>query len=89
MWSGADGQFFIAIDIAAFTDVEGFKHRVDAISSQFYGSKRAPGSGSIFMPGAMEAEIAERNAKFGIPLNAETLLGIAASAKSLGVRIRL
>ncbi|MEK9725114.1 MAG: Ldh family oxidoreductase, partial [Rhodospirillaceae bacterium] len=87
--SGADGQFFIAIDIAAFTEPADFKARVDTVVRQFHGSALAPGADAIYVPGAMEHRIAARNRAEGIPLNTETLAGIAAAAAGLGVDISL
>ena len=87
--SGVDGQFFMAINIAAFTEVKAFKERVDKIVAQFNNSWLAPDFEEVFVPGALEKRIAERNFTDGIPLNAEMLEGISMSASRLGVGINL
>lgn len=86
--SGADGQFFIALNIAAFTDVTGFKRRVDGIIHQFNASGLAPGTEAVYVPGALENQIMERNSRQGIPLNPETISGIQTCAKQLGVELK-
>ena len=87
--SGVDGQFFMAINIAAFTEVKAFKERVDKIVAQFNNFWLAPNFEEVFVPGALEKRIAERNFTDGIPLNAEMLEGISMSASRLGVGINL
>lgn len=82
--AGADGHFFLALDVAAFQDVDAFKSRVDRIIRQFHQSRRAPGAERVYVPGALEFEIAAGNRHSGIPLNEQTLAGIAACAKKLG-----
>jgi LDH2 family malate/lactate/ureidoglycolate dehydrogenase len=41
--SGADGQFFLALDVDAFEDVRQCKSRVDGIVRQRRSGRRAPG----------------------------------------------
>ena len=48
--AGADGQLFIAIDIAGFADPARFKARVDGIVREVHGSRRAPGCAPAGMP---------------------------------------
>lgn len=87
--SGADGQFFIAIDIAAFVEPETFKKRVDGIIHQFNTSTNAAGTDTLYVPGALENEIAARNLEMGVPLNQETIRGIQTQARELGVTLSL
>ena len=81
---GADGHFFLALDVAAFEDVPRFKSRVDAIIRQYNASRLAPGFERVYVPGALEAEIEARHRALGIPLNEETIAGIVRAAEELG-----
>ena len=83
--AGADGQFFVAIDISAFETVDRFKARVDGIVLEVHRSRRAAGVGRLYVPGEMEAEFEARYRHDGIPLNAATLEGVAAMACARGV----
>ena len=83
--AGADGQFFLALDIAAFEDVARFKTRVDKIVHEVHASRRAAGVERLFMPGEMEADFDAKYQREGIPLNDRTLADIAAVARERGV----
>ena len=87
--SGVNGQFFMTINIAAFTDVKALVERVDKTVALFNNSWLAPDFEEVFVPGALEKRVAERNFTDGIPLNAEMLEGISMSARQLGVGINL
>jgi LDH2 family malate/lactate/ureidoglycolate dehydrogenase len=82
---GTDGHFFVAIDIAAFEDVDRFRDRVDSIVAQIHGSRRAPGVDRLLVPGELEAEFATAYARDGILLAGASIDGIAAEAARLGV----
>ena len=69
--------------------LDAFRERVNKIVAQFDNSRLAPDFEEVFVPGALEKSIAERNFTEGIPLNAETLEGISMSASRLGVGINL
>ena len=86
---GADGQFYMAINVAAFEDVARFKKRVDKVIREIVTSDRAVGVEHLYAPGLMEAEIAARNRKERIPLNDETLRGLKDTAQRLAVRFEL
>ena len=47
----AQPQAIVAIDIAAFGDVEAFKARVDTLVRDLRGSRRMPGVERIWLPG--------------------------------------
>lgn len=83
--AGQDGQFFLALNVAAFEEVATFKRRVDGIIRQIHASRRAPAAERIYVPGELEYETAARYRREGIPLNAATLDGIVAAATRLGV----
>ena len=74
------------IDIAAFQPFADFKQRVDAISHQIQTSRRRAGVERLYPPGLLEAEFERRYAAEGIPLNDETIEGINASARRMGIK---
>jgi LDH2 family malate/lactate/ureidoglycolate dehydrogenase len=82
---GADGHFFLAIDIAAFDDVEAFKARVDAVVEKLTASPRASSFDRIMMPGQRAFETEDRYRRDGIPLRASTRAKLVAAAELLGV----
>jgi LDH2 family malate/lactate/ureidoglycolate dehydrogenase len=82
---GQDGQFFMALKVAAFVDVEVFKQRTDAIARQIRGGRKAPGVDRIYPPGGLEAETERNYRKEGIPLNDATLQDLCRSAEELGL----
>lgn len=84
-FAGRDGQFFIAIDIAAFVDPAEFRGRVDVAMAQVHGSARRAGVDRLLVPGEIETGVEEDYARSGILLSAGTLDGIAATASELGV----
>lgn len=83
--AGKDGQFFIAIDIAAFVDPDEFRGRVDAAIAQVHSAARRPDVDRLLVPGEIEAGFEEEYGRLGILLSAETLDGIAETAEALNV----
>lgn len=83
-FAGRDGQFYIAIDIAAFTDPTLFQDRLAGIVRDFEASERAPGTDRIYAPGALETAIAADYDRNGIPLGAETVATVVAAADRVG-----
>jgi LDH2 family malate/lactate/ureidoglycolate dehydrogenase len=82
---GRDGQFYLALNIAAFEDVETFKARMDKIIREYRGTRLAPGVKRVYVPGEMEAGLERRQRAEGIPLNEATIAGIRDAAAQLGV----
>jgi LDH2 family malate/lactate/ureidoglycolate dehydrogenase len=82
---GRDGQFYLALNIAAFEDVATFKTRMDKIIREYRGTRLAPGVRRVFVPGEMEAELERRQRREGVPLNEVTVQGIRDAAAALGV----
>jgi LDH2 family malate/lactate/ureidoglycolate dehydrogenase len=85
---GVDGQFFIAIDIAAFADVPAFKRRVDGVIREIRACRRAEGAEEILAPGELEARLEREQRAKGVLLNAVTLNGILKTAQERGVDAR-
>ena len=82
---GGDGQFLMAIHVAAFEDPDYFKRRIDEIVRQIRESKRAPEGEKIYAPGGIEAESEQRHRQEGIPLNAITIDGLVNCAADCGI----
>ena len=79
------GQFIIALDIAAFMDVDTFKRQIDDVIAQMHGSATLAGVERVRLPGeGSNAAIAERTAN-GIPLPSPLLEGLRKVADDLGV----
>jgi LDH2 family malate/lactate/ureidoglycolate dehydrogenase len=85
---GADGHFFLALNVRPFLDPALFKQRVDAVVRQIRTSRPAPGADRVYAPGELEADTERRYRAEGVPLNAETLRGIRAMAARVGVDAR-
>jgi LDH2 family malate/lactate/ureidoglycolate dehydrogenase len=83
--AGRDGHFFLAINIAAFEQVESFKRRVDKIVREVHGSRGADGVDRVLVPGELEASFERAYATEGIPLAATTINDIADQAERLTV----
>jgi LDH2 family malate/lactate/ureidoglycolate dehydrogenase len=80
---------FLAIDLAAFTDVAAFKARVDAYIDEIKASKKARGSDVIYLPGEPEhLRVRERREK-GIPLHPKVAEELRAVGKDLGIPMDL
>jgi LDH2 family malate/lactate/ureidoglycolate dehydrogenase len=86
--AGRDGQFYLALKIAAFEDVPTFKARMDRLIAEYKGTRLAPGVRRVFVPGEMEAELEARQRAEGVPLNEATVQGILDCAARLDVDAR-
>ena len=82
--TGRDGQFYLALNIAAFEDVSGFKQRMDKIIREYRGTRLAPGFERVYVPGELEDTIELRNRREGVPLNEATLQGLTDTAAKVG-----
>jgi LDH2 family malate/lactate/ureidoglycolate dehydrogenase len=83
--AGQDGQFLLAINVAAFEEVGRFKARVDAAIRQIHACRRAPGVERIYAPGEKELLTRRDYARDGIPLNHVTLADLRRAAEGVGV----
>ncbi|MEQ9333575.1 Ldh family oxidoreductase [Thalassobaculum sp.] len=84
---GADGQFYMALNVAGFREIGAFKAHVDRLVRQYRGSRRADGVERLYLPGEIEAELEARNRRDGVPLNDGTVALIAAAGEQLGVDV--
>jgi LDH2 family malate/lactate/ureidoglycolate dehydrogenase len=82
---GLDGQFVMAIDVAAFEEPERFRARVDKAIRQIRQGATAPGVERCYAPGGLEYETERRYRASGIPLNAGTLAGLDECERKLGL----
>ena len=79
------GHAIVAISLAAFGDVAGFKQQVDALVRDLRASKRLPGVDAIRLPGeGSHAARAERT-RLGIPLPSALLQALAMLADELKI----
>jgi LDH2 family malate/lactate/ureidoglycolate dehydrogenase len=83
------GHSFMAIDLAAFTDVAAFKARMDAYIDEIKSSKKARGSEVIYLPGEPEHLRAQERTEKGIPLQVKVAEELRAIGKELGVPLDL
>lgn len=80
-YAGKDGQFYLAIDIAAFVDPATFEQRLAGIAAEFESSARAAGTDAIYAPGSLETTIAAGYDRDGIPLSDECVASLRRAAE--------
>jgi LDH2 family malate/lactate/ureidoglycolate dehydrogenase len=85
--AGQDGHFLLAINVAAFEDVDRFTARVDAAIRQLHACRRAPGTERIYAPGEKELLTRRDYERDGIPLNHVTLTDLRSTAEGLGIGV--
>jgi ureidoglycolate dehydrogenase (NAD+) len=74
-----------AIEIATFTDLDGYKANVDAIVDGIKALPPAEGFAEVLVPGEPEDRVQDERAKRGIPLPAGTLQKLKAASQRFGV----
>ena len=79
------GHAIIAANIAAFTDIEAFKEKVDAIWEEMKSSPKLPGVDEIRLPGERSTRIYEDRMANGVPLSPELRLALDDLAGRLSV----
>jgi LDH2 family malate/lactate/ureidoglycolate dehydrogenase len=83
------GHYLQATDVEAFQPVAEFRKSMGELIDQIKGSKPAPGSSGIFLPGEIEHNNRTMREKEGIPMTAGVMDEIEGVAKELGVGERL
>lgn len=78
-------HLFIAIDIAAFMDVERFKERLQGLVAEMRELPLAPGFERVTLPGEIEAERAVERRANGVPLDAAVLDDLRELSAQTGV----
>lgn len=79
------GHFFAALRIDAFRPAEEFKRDMDALLDQLKAAPKAAGQERIYIHGEKEFELAERNAREGVPLMEEVVKMLKATGDAVGV----
>ena len=79
------GQAIVAIDIAAFGDLDAFKERVDALIADLRGSHRMPNVERIWLPGEQSNAKRIEYARDGIPITANLRQNLDRLADDLGI----
>ena len=83
---GVDGQLMIALDVSAFTEVDGFNRLVDDILAELRASEPAEGSERVRLPGERSAEEERVAAREGVQLSPAAAAGLRQLADELGVQ---
>jgi ureidoglycolate dehydrogenase (NAD+) len=90
--NGAEGErrhnqngFLLAIDIAAFIDVESYGASVDRMVELIKALPKAPETDEILVPGERGDRVLEERSRDGIPLAPGTWRALGEAAESLGV----
>ncbi len=79
------GHFFLALNVAAFTDPDEFRKTTGDILRELRASDKAPGQPRIFTAGEKEFENEQRVRREGIPVNARLMRDILAMRDGLGL----
>lgn len=79
------GQFVIALDIKAFTDVDKFKLEIDEVFRQMKSSPLLPGCDEIRLPGERLAAVTKSRSESGIPIAPQLRETLTELATELGV----
>lgn len=78
------GQFIVAIDIAAFGDVEGFKRNVDGVIRSMKGSPTLPGFDEVMLPGERSHKVRRDRQDNGVPIPDALLDALNKTADEVG-----
>lgn len=79
------GQFILALDIAAFMDVDTFKTEIDTVWTTMKSSPTLPDVDEIRLPGERSAGVAEDRRVNGVPIHPDLDKVLAACAADLGI----
>ena len=79
------GQFILALDIAAFMDVDEFKRQVDVVWETMKSSPKLPGFDEIRLPGERSHQVSVDRGTHGIPVHPDLRIRLDALAAKLGI----
>ncbi len=79
------GQFILALDIAAFMDVDDFKRQIDGVWGAMKSSPTLPDVDEIRLPGERSAHVAEDRRAHGVPIHPDLDRVLADCAAGLGI----
>jgi LDH2 family malate/lactate/ureidoglycolate dehydrogenase len=79
------GHLFIALDVAAFGDPDGFARRMEQLVAEVRSVPLAPGFDEVLYPGELEARAAQEHLEAGLSLPRRTLEDLRELSASTGV----
>jgi LDH2 family malate/lactate/ureidoglycolate dehydrogenase len=79
------GHLFIALDVAAFGDPDGFARRMEELVAQVKSVPLAQGFDEVLYPGELEARAARQHLYQGLSLPRQTLDDLGRLAATTGV----
>lgn len=79
------GSIFAAVDVEAFMDLPLYKSRMDSALREIKSSPLAEGATRIYIPGEIEAEMAEQRLKNGIPVPEPVVAELEELGREMGV----
>jgi len=79
------GHFFVAIDIARFTDLRGFRNRLALLLKSLRSVRPAPGGGKVMVAGDPEWRAFAHRTRSGVPIPTDELQDFRNVANSLGI----
>jgi len=77
----------VAIDIGAFTDVEGYKEHIDNLIDGLKALPKAAGFSEIFVPGEPEWRTYDERSRSGIPLPEKTFQNLQSVAEKFNIKL--
>jgi LDH2 family malate/lactate/ureidoglycolate dehydrogenase len=83
--SSGSAQFYQAIDVEHFQQLDEFKDRMEELIAQIKGSALAPGSKGIFFPGEIEYNLKQDRLANGLPLDQFVRGELKSEAERLGL----
>jgi LDH2 family malate/lactate/ureidoglycolate dehydrogenase len=81
-------HFFLALDVAHFTELAPFEQKTTELARLVRASSRAPGVARIHVPGEAQWERRQRQLRLGIEIEPGVLEGLLECARSLGLDVR-
>ncbi|MBN1248190.1 MAG: Ldh family oxidoreductase [Anaerolineae bacterium] len=86
-YARSQNSFVAAMNIATFTDLDGYKAHIDDLIDAIKGLPKAEGIEEILVPGEPEARVREERLRDGIPLPEGTVRNLCAAADQLGIAV--
>jgi LDH2 family malate/lactate/ureidoglycolate dehydrogenase len=83
------GHFFCLLDIAAFVDIDEFKHRLDKTIDEIKACRKRPGATEILLPGERSYRISRQNLANGIPIEPVILNELKGLCREFGLEFNL
>jgi uncharacterized oxidoreductase len=85
--SGSNSVFLMALNIAAFTEMDRFQRDVEEFIGFLKNSRLAPGHDEILMPGEMEHRLRRQREEEGVSLDEETWRQIREAGRRVEVEL--